>query len=335
MYSHNQCALLTTANKCGIEIQSFAEHSAPTLCSLQVKLVVLEKLFSLFFFFTCRHQQLYLTALQKSRKLHRQHKWIQMPLCDWICWTDLWTERCLHNMNWRMHSRHQPFEIPLPGVQIWETRHSEKMPFIRKKETFFVHYNLSLFTSTYFTDHETQIQTFMGHWKVSQSRLKEKRARTKSTTQQVRGVCSSLRCISWSFSPCHCQTSKLPQQGRLFSSQKIDFQTTLSSESQLESGAGKCSLPAQQSETKTRTAYNSTTWRADGEKRNFTGPKRQLFLQNEGVFEGSTSSLVSQLHPGKKWRRCGNHNYQKLKFECTQVTIVRNRTMESQRVKII
>ena len=43
------------------------------------------------------------------------------------------------------------------------------------------------------------------------------------------------------------QTSKLPQQGRLFSSQKVDSQNTLSFRSQMESGAGKRSLPAQRS----------------------------------------------------------------------------------------
>ena len=48
--------------------------------------------------------------------------------------------------------------------------------------------------------------------------------------------------------------------------------------------------------TKTRTAYNSTAWREDGGKRNFRGPKRQLFLQNKGFFKASTWSLVIQLH---------------------------------------
>ena len=57
------------------------------------------------------------------------------------------------------------------------------------------------------------------------------------TKRQNRKVCSSLRFIS--SSPGHWQTSKLPWQGRVLSSRKIDFQTTLSSRSQLESSAGE------------------------------------------------------------------------------------------------
>ena len=56
-------------------------------------------------------------------------------------------------------------------------------------------------------------------------------------------------------------------------------------------------------DTRTRTAYNSTAGREDGGKRNFRGPKRQLFLQNEGFFKASTWSLVIQLHAREKWRR--------------------------------
>ena len=88
-------------------------------------------------------------------------------------------------------------------------------------------------------------------------------------------------------------------------------------------------------DTKTRTAYNSTVGRGDEGKRNFGGSKRQLFLQNEGLFKASTASLVSQLHAREKWRPYGNHNYQKIRLEFTQVAIDRNRSMASQRVKKI
>ena len=68
-------------------------------------------------------------------------------------------------------------------------------------------------------------------------------------------------------------------------------------------------------DTKTRTAYNSTVGRADEGKRNFRGSKRQLFLQNEGLFKASTASIVSQLHAREKWRLYSNHNYQKTRLE--------------------
>ena len=64
------------------------------------------------------------------------------------------------------------------------------------------------------------------------------------------------------------------------------------------------------------------------------GQKRQLFLQNEGLFKASTWSLVSQLHACENWRCCGNHNYQKIWLECTSVDIDRNRSMASQRVNV-
>ena len=85
-------------------------------------------------------------------------------------------------------------------------------------------------------------------------------------------------------------------------------------------------------DTKPRTAYSSTAGCGNEGKRNFRGPKRQLFLQNEGLFKSSTASLVSQLHAREKWRRCGNHHCQKIRLECAQVAINRNRSMASQRV---
>ena len=66
----------------------------------------------------------------------------------------------------------------------------------------------------------------------------------------------------------------------------------------------------------------SATWRA----------RTTFFLQNEGLFKASTASLVSQLHAREDWRPNGNHNYQKIRLECAQVAIDRNRSMASQRV---
>ena len=73
--------------------------------------------------------------------------------------------------------------------------------------------------------------------KFAKSRPKEKSPGRIRTKRQNHKMSSFLRCTS--SSPGHWQTSKLPQQGRVLSSRKIDFQTTLSSRSQLESRAGK------------------------------------------------------------------------------------------------
>ena len=55
------------------------------------------------------------------------------------------------------------------------------------------------------------------------------------------------------------------------------------------------------------------------------------FSKIEGLFKASTASLVSQLQSREKWRCCGNHNYQKVRLECTQVGIDRKGSMVSQR----
>ena len=68
----------------------------------------------------------------------------------------------------------------LPGVYIWETCHSKRTSFIRKRNTF-AHYNLSLSTSTCFTDHENTSKRSWDTEKFAKSRLKEKRARIMRT----------------------------------------------------------------------------------------------------------------------------------------------------------
>ena len=54
-----------------------------------------------------------------------------------------------------------------------------------------------------------------------------------------------------------------------------------------------------------------TAGRRGEEKRNFRGPKRQLFLQNEGLFNAPPALFVYLPHT-RKWRCCRNHNYQKI-----------------------
>ena len=143
-------------------------------------------------------------------------------------------------------------------------------------------------------------------------------------------MCCFLRCIS-SFQGLW-QTSKLPQQGTALSDRKTDVPATLSSRSQLESSAGKPITPSWANQTP-KQELRTTAGRGDEGKRNFRGSKRQLFLQNEGLFKASTASLVSQLHAREKWRPYGNHNYQQIRLEFAKVAIDRNRSMASQRVK--
>ena len=154
--------------------------------------------------------------------------------------------------------------------------------------------------------------------KFAKNRLKEKSSGRMRTKRQNRKVCSSLRSIS--SSPGHWRTSKLPQQSRVLSDRRIDFQTTLSSRSQLESSAGKPFTSSSTIQTP-RQELRTTSPQGAGMKGSahldFRGPKGQLFLRNEGLFKASTWSLVSQLHACEKWRRCSNHNYQKIRFECT------------------
>ena len=100
------------------------------------------------------------------------------------------------------------------------------------------YYNLTLSESFCLTDHEKQVQKFVAHWKVCQkSSQRGKLSGRMRTKRQNRKECCFLRCFS--SSPGRWQTSKLPQEGRVLSDQKIDVQTTLLSRSQLESSAGK------------------------------------------------------------------------------------------------
>ena len=122
--------------------------------------------------------------------------------------------------------------------------------------------------------------------KFAKKRLKEKSSgRNAYKAPKPQSVLLPALHLKFSRSLINFQLFELPQKGRVLSDRKIALQTTLSSRSQLESSAGK-------PDTKTRTAYNSTTGGGDEWKYNFRGPKRHLFLQNEALFKAPTGSLV-------------------------------------------
>ena len=216
----------------------------------------------------------------------------------------------------------------------FEKHATQKERHLSEKRNTFVHYNLTLSTSSWTTVHDKQFQ--MCTWDtqtfaktVSWRNEQEECVQTsKSVKRVVPGLAAQFLHVTGKL-----RASKLLKQGRLLSSRKTDFQTILLSRSQLESIAGKRSLPAQQSRHQDKNCVQLYYRAQDGRKCNFRGPKRLLFLQNDALFKASPASLVSPQHAREKRRRCGNHKYQKLRFGCTQVTIFQNQMMESQRVK--
>ena len=118
--------------------------------------------------------------------------------------------------------------------------------------------------------------------KFAKNRLKEKSSGRMRTKRQNRKVCSSLRSIS--SSPGHWRTSKLPQQGRVLSDRRRNFQTTLSSRSQLESSAGKqvtssstIQTPRQELRTTSpQGAGMKGSATSEGQKDNFSAERRSF-----------------------------------------------------------
>ena len=110
---------------------------------------------------------------------------------------------------------------------------------LSEKRSTFVNYNLTLSESIASLIMKNKSESLWHTEKFAKNRLKKKSAGRMRTKRQNRKVCSSLRSISTSLG--HGRTSKLPQQGRVLSDWRIDFQTTctLSSRLQLESSAGK------------------------------------------------------------------------------------------------
>ena len=117
---------------------------------------------------------------------------------------------------------------------------------------------------------------------AAKNRPKEKSSGRMHTKGQNRKVCSSLCYIA--SSPCHWRTSKLPQQGRVLSSRKIYFQTTLSSRSQLESSARKpfASSPANQTP---RQELRATSLRDAGVNWSATSEPSDNFFNRTKVFQ--------------------------------------------------
>ena len=201
-------------------------------------------------------------------------------------------------------------EVPLLVNPLWGHCHEykiEKKAILRErllseKRSAFAYYNLSLSESFCLTDHEKQVQKFVAHWKVCQ----------KSSQREV------IR--KYEYKAPKPQRVLLPALILKFSRSLTNFQASPGRQSSLRS-KDRCPNHAvvwiaagierwqtvhfqlYKPDTRTRTAYNSTAGREDGGKRNFSGPKRQLFLQNEGFFKASTWSLVIQLHAREKWRR--------------------------------
>ena len=139
-----------------------------------------------------------------------------------------------------------PFVRPLPWVQNWEIWQSTRAYFIRERSTF-AYYNLTLSESICLFASLILKNKSKSLWhteKFAKSFLQKKSPLRMRTKRQNRKLCRSLCFISCS--PCHWQAPRLSQQCRPLSSRTIDFQTTLSSRSRLESRVANCSLPAQQ-----------------------------------------------------------------------------------------
>ena len=200
-----------------------------------------------------------------------------------------------------------------------------------EKRSAFAYYNLTLSESFCLTDHEKQVQKFVAHWKVcqksSQREVIRKNAYKAPKPQRVLLLALLLK----------------------FSRSLTNFQAFPGRQSSLRSKDGcpnhavvwiaagierwqTVHFQLSKPDTKTRTEYNSTAGRKDRGKRNFRGPKRQLFLQNEGFFQSINMIACHSAACTRKMATLGNHNYQKIRLECTQVAIDRNRSMASQRV---
>ena len=125
----------------------------------------------------------------------------------------------------------------MPGVQSWEVCHPKIASFSRKRKHFLLITTLPCLKVIVSLITKNKSKRWWHTEKFVKGRLEEKSSGKMSPKCQNHKVCSSLRCIS--SCPGHWHTSKLPQQGRVLSTQTIDFPTTLSSRSQLESSAGK------------------------------------------------------------------------------------------------
>ena len=106
-----------------------------------------------------------------------------------------------------------------------------------EKRSTFVYYNLTLSESICFADHEKQIQKFVAHQNVCQkSSQREVIGKNAYKAPKPQGVYLPAFHLKFSRSLTNFQASPARQSSLRL---KIDFQTTLSSRSQLEASAGK------------------------------------------------------------------------------------------------
>ena len=114
------------------------------------------------------------------------------------------------------------------------------------------------------------------------------------------------------------RTSKLPQQPRVLSDRRIDFQSTLSSRSLLESSAGKPFTSSSTIQTP-RQELRTASPQCAGTKGSATseGQKDNFFCRTKVFSKRQHDRLsLSCMHAKNGWR-CSNHNYQKIRLECT------------------
>ena len=188
---------------------------------------------------------------------------------------------------------------------------------LSEKRSTFAYYNLTLSEFFYLTDHENKAKSswHMKSWpKMSQKEVIRKNAYKAPKPQNVLLPAVYLK---FSTSLTNFQASPARQSSTSDRNRKIDLQTTLSSWSQLELSAGKPFTSSSANQTSRQKLHTTPLQAAGWAEAQLQRAKRQLFLQNKGLFKASAGSLVSQLHAHEKWRRYGSQNYQKIRLECT------------------
>ena len=92
------------------------------------------------------------------------------------------------------------------------------------------------------------------------------------------------------------------------------------------------SLPAQQSRHQDKNCVQLCCWARMKGSASSEGQNDNFFCRTKVFSKRQQHRLSLSCMHAKKWRPCGNHNYQKIRLECAQVAINRNRSMASQRV---
>ena len=234
--------------------------------------------------------------------------------------------------------------LPVKSWKFWKTfnplwGHSQeykikktailKERLLSEKRSPFAYYNLTLSESVCLTDHEKQIQKFVAHWKVCQKSSQRELIRKNAyMPPKPQGVLLPALHIKFSRSLTNFQASP----ARHSSLRSKDRHGTVV---QIAAGIERWQtvhFQLSKPDTKTRTAYNSIAERGDEGKRNFRRPKWQFFSEWRS-FQSVNSVACLSAACTRKMATLGNHNYQKIRLECAQVAIDRNRSMASQRVK--